>query len=128
MKTIYLILLALVFCLNTTLAEEKPKNPIPPIGTGEDFVGATYNPQTNYGTKWSFGLSQLEPLYCHFSFDLVAKDGSKTYSFSKYFAVKTAYQRNFYHEERIIDRDTDIGTFSTEINEEYQELVNSSRF
>lgn len=94
----------------------------------DDFVEATYNPQTNYGTKWNFGLSQLEPLYCHFSFDLVAKDGSKTYSFSKYFAVKAAYQRNFYHEERIIDRDTDIGTFSIEINEEYQELVNSSRF
>lgn len=43
MKTIYLILLALVFCLNTTLAEEKPKNPIPPIGTGEDMENRDSN-------------------------------------------------------------------------------------
>lgn len=98
------------------------------LKVSEEFLGMTYNPQTNYGAKWNIGLSSLAPLYCHFSFDLVAKDGSRTYSFSKYFAVKTAYQRNFYHEEKTIEEDTDIGIFSTEIRDEYQELLNASKF
>ena len=36
MKTFLLILTGLVFCLNSMLAEGKPKDPLPPIGTGRD--------------------------------------------------------------------------------------------
>ena len=36
MKTFLLILTGLVFCLNTMLAEGKPKDPLPPFGTGDD--------------------------------------------------------------------------------------------
>ena len=36
MKTFLLILTGLVFCLNSMLAEGKPKDPLPPIGTGSD--------------------------------------------------------------------------------------------
>ena len=36
MKTLFFILFSLFFCMNTIQAEGKPKNPLPPVGTGDD--------------------------------------------------------------------------------------------
>ena len=36
MKTLILILFGLFFSLNSIQAEGKPKDPLPPIGTGDD--------------------------------------------------------------------------------------------
>ena len=36
MKTFFLTVFSLFFCLNTMFAEGEPKNPLPPIGTGEE--------------------------------------------------------------------------------------------
>lgn len=43
MKTLILILFGLFFCLNTTQAEGKPKDPLPPIGTGDDSENRDIN-------------------------------------------------------------------------------------
>lgn len=69
MKTFLLILTGLVFCLNTMLAEGKPKDPLPPFGTGDDtenrdisspqlyqsessvYVYSDYSKQINRGIK-----------------------------------------------------------------------------
>lgn len=78
-------------------------------GPSLDFVGSNYNPDTSYSSCWSYALNNFNSKYvlCRVSFDLVSKTDEKTLSYSKYF-VAEGVQRNYYHEERIIEDDTNL--------------------
>lgn len=78
-------------------------------GIALDFVGSNYNPNTSYSSCWSYAYNDLNSQYvlCRVSFDLVSKTDEKTLSYSKYF-VAEGVQRNYYHEERIIEDNTNL--------------------
>lgn len=69
----------------------------------EDFHGGEYNPDTSFERDWYWGLTYFNTklILCRVSFDLVPKNGGKTYSFSKYFVVN-GVKRNHYHKEATI--------------------------
>lgn len=48
MRTFLLILFSLVFGLNTTLADKRPKDPLPPIGTGDELENRDISPLRMY--------------------------------------------------------------------------------
>lgn len=69
----------------------------------EDFHGSNYNPNTSFEKDWYWGLTYFnsKQIVCRVSFDLVPKNGGKTYSFSKYFVVNGT-KRNHHHQDAII--------------------------
>ena len=78
-------------------------------GASLDFVGNNYNPNTSYTSCWAYAENDFNSKYvlCRVSFDLVSKTDGKTISYSKYF-VAEGEQRNYYHEEKIIEEDTNL--------------------
>lgn len=76
-------------------------------GTSMDFTGSNYNPNTSYLSCWSYANNHFNSknVLCRVSFDLVSKTDGRVISYSKYF-IAEGIQRNYYHEERTIDRDT----------------------
>ena len=88
-------------------------------GVSMDFVGSNYNPNTSYSSCWSYADAHFNSKYvlCRVSFDLVSKTDGKTMSYSKYF-VAEGVPRNYYHEERIIEQDTNLDITSLLSSEE----------
>lgn len=89
-----------------------------------DFVGSNYNPSTSYSLCWSYANNDFNSKYvlCRVSFDLVSKIDGKTISYSKYF-VAEGIQRNYYHEEKIIEEDTNLDITSLLSSEELAKLA-----
>lgn len=88
-------------------------------GGSMDFVGSNYNPNTSYSSCWSYADAHFNSKYilCRVSFDLVSKTDGKTMSYSKYF-VAEGVSRNYYHEERIIEEDSNLDIISLLSSEE----------
>lgn len=88
-------------------------------GPSLDFVDNNYNPNTSYSSCWSYANAHFNSKYvlCRVSFDLVSKTDGKTISYSKYFVAESV-SRNYYHEEKIIEKDTNLDITSLLSSEE----------